>query len=100
MNIEYQDEHGLDKYYKINHPDPPEEQSFARQETLNSMGSLASFAEDLDYEVEEITDEMRANIRFLEQRNVDEPAVCRICLCEEEEDKPIVSACKCAGSVG
>lgn len=65
MNIEYQDEHGLDKYYKINHPDPPEDQSFARNETLGSMGSLASFAED-DLEVEEITDEMKANIKFLE----------------------------------
>ena len=29
-----------------------------------------------------------------------EQALCKICLCEEEEDNPIVSPCICAGSVG
>ena len=28
----------------------------------------------------------------------DEP-ICRICLCEDEPDNPIISACKCIGSV-
>jgi E3 ubiquitin-protein ligase DOA10 len=31
-------------------------------------------------------------------KEIDEP-MCRICLCEEEPDNPIISPCKCTGSV-
>ena len=36
---------------------------------------------------------------ILKQKSAEEEIVCRICLCEEEPENPIISPCECTGSV-
>ena len=97
LSVEYQDDFELDKYSVINHP----EEVIKKRARSHSFEAYAAFLQ-ASHEGSVSEFDARSPLAVIREESSpsgDGPPVCKICLSEDEPGNPILSPCKCTGSM-